>query len=107
MSRVKIGILGCGAIAQVQHLPNLLELDEAYEVPIVCDLSPDQAKYVADCFRVPRHVSHVDDLLSADIDAVLLCHTDPKAKRPSQSSTPASTSSSKSPSAPRCRRRIR
>ena len=80
MSRVRIGILGCGAIAQVQHLPNLLELDEAFEVPIVCDLSPDQAEYVANRFGIQRHVSNVDDLLSADIDAVLLCHTDPKSE---------------------------
>ena len=28
MSIVRIGVVGCGAIAQVQHLPNLLELDE-------------------------------------------------------------------------------
>ena len=78
MARVRIGVLGCGAIAQVQHLPNLLELDEKFAVPIVCDLSPDQAAYVAKRFAIPRHVSTLDDLLSADIDAVLLCHADPK-----------------------------
>tara|TARA_Y100000588_G_scaffold392078_1_gene502728 strand:+ start:6776 stop:7858 length:1083 start_codon:yes stop_codon:yes gene_type:complete len=78
MSRVKIGVLGCGAVTQVQHLPNLLELDEAYEVSVVCDLSPDQARYVAERFRIPTHVSQVEDLLASDIDAVLLCHTDPK-----------------------------
>ena len=78
MARVRIGVLGCGAIAQVQHLPNLLELDEEFVVPIVCDLSPDQAAYVAKRFAIPRHVSTLDDLLSADIDAVLLCHADPK-----------------------------
>ena len=80
MSRVKIGILGCGAIAQVQHLPNLLELDEEFEVPVLCDLSADQASYVAARFRIPKHVSRVEDLLATDIDAVLLCHTDPKSK---------------------------
>ena len=78
MARVRIGVLGCGAIAQVQHLPNLLELDEEFAVPIVCDLSPEQAAYVAKRFAIPRHVSNLDDLLSADIDAVLLCHADPK-----------------------------
>ena len=78
MARVRIGVLGCGAIAQVQHLPNLLELDEEFAVPIVCDVSPDQAAYVAKRFAIPQHVSTLDDLLSADIDAVLLCHADPK-----------------------------
>ena len=47
MSTVRIGVVGCGAIAQVQHLPNLLELDDEFEVPIVCDVSPGQAEYVA------------------------------------------------------------
>ena len=53
MARVCIGVLGCGAIAQVQHLPNLLELDEEFAVPIVCDLSPEQAAYVAKRFAIP------------------------------------------------------
>ena len=78
MPPLRIGVLGCGAIAQVQHLPCLLELDEEFEVPVVCDLSSDQAEYVAKRFRIPRFVSQLDDLLAADIDAVLLCHTDPK-----------------------------
>ena len=78
MAPVRIGVLGCGAIAQVQHLPNLLELDEEFVVPVVCDLSPEQAAYVAGRFKIPHHVSTLEDLLTTDIDAVLLCHTDPK-----------------------------
>ena len=78
MAPVRIGVLGCGAIAQVQHLPNLLELDEEFVVPVVCDLSPEQAAYVAGRFKIPHHVSTLEDLLATDIDAVLLCHTDPK-----------------------------
>ena len=31
MSRIRIGVVGCGAIAQVQHLPNLIELDEEFD----------------------------------------------------------------------------
>ena len=78
MARVRIGVVGCGAIAQVQHIPNLLDLDEEFEVSIVCDVAPDQAAYVARRFNLPRSVSDVRALLEADIDAVLLCHADPK-----------------------------
>ena len=78
MSTVRIGVVGCGAIAQVQHLPNLLELDDEFEVPIVCDVSPGQAEYVAQRFKIPKYVTDIRDMLAADIDAVLLCHTDPK-----------------------------
>jgi predicted dehydrogenase len=78
MPPVKIGVIGCGAIAQIQHLPNLATLQEDFEVTIVCDRSPALAESVAQEFRVPRHVTDYRDVLASDVDAVLLCHTDPK-----------------------------
>ncbi len=78
MSTIRIGVVGCGAIAQVQHLPNLLELHEEFEVPIVCDISDEQAEYVAGRFGIPGSTNRLEELLAADIDAVLLCHGDPK-----------------------------
>ena len=78
MSRVRIGVIGCGAIAQVQHMPNLAELHREFEVPIVCDLSPGAAKHVAQRFHIPEFVTDYTQLLETDVDAVLLCHGDPK-----------------------------
>lgn len=78
MKRIRIGVVGCGAIAQVHHLPNLTALDEQFEVAVVCDVSPRAAADAARRFHVPRHVTDWRDLLAADLDAVLLCHTDPK-----------------------------
>ncbi len=78
MTRVKIGVIGCGAIAQVQHLPFLTELAEEFEVTIVCDLSPSAARYAAELFHVPRHTTDYREVLDSDVDAVLLCQTDPK-----------------------------
>ena len=78
MKRVRIGVVGCGAIAQVHHLPNLAALDEQFEVAVVCDVSPRAAADAARRFHVPRHVTDWRDLLATDLDAVLLCHTDPK-----------------------------
>ena len=78
MSRTRLGVIGCGTIAQVQHMPALAELQEEFEVPIVCDASPSAAEYVADRFHVERHVSDFREVLDSDVDAVLLCHTDPK-----------------------------
>ena len=78
MKRVRIGVVGCGAIAQVHHLPNLTALPDQFEVAGVCDVSPSAAADAARRFRVPRHVTDYRDLLAADLDAVLLCHTDPK-----------------------------
>jgi predicted dehydrogenase len=70
--------VGCGAIAQVHHLPNLAALDEQFEVTAVCDVSRRACADAARRFHVPRHFTDWRDLLAADVDAVLLCHTDPK-----------------------------
>ena len=78
MKRVKIGVIGCGRIAQVQHLPFLTELAEEFEISIVCDVSPSLAEYVAGWFHVPRYVTDYRDVLDSDVDCVLLCHADPK-----------------------------
>ncbi len=55
MTRVRIGVVGCGAIAQVQHLPFVSELAEEFELAAVCDVSPAAARYAAELFHVPRH----------------------------------------------------
>ena len=78
MTRIRIGVIGCGAIAQVQHLPFLTELAEEFEVTIVCDLSPSAARYAAELFHVPRQTTDYREVLESDVDAVLLCQTDPK-----------------------------
>ena len=78
MKRVKIGVIGCGAIAQVHHMPNLSELQDEFEVSAVCDVSAGAASYVANRFHVARHFTDYRDLLASDVEAVLLCQTDPK-----------------------------
>ena len=76
--RIKIGIVGCGDIAQVHHVPWLTELAEEYEIVGVCDVSESAAKYLADWYKIPNYYTNHEDLLNSDVDAVLLCHTDPK-----------------------------
>ncbi len=78
MPPIRIGVVGCGAIAQVHHLPNLTDLHEQFDVTCVCDVSPGAARYVADKFDVPRWVTDYRQLLAENLDAVLLCHSDPK-----------------------------
>jgi predicted dehydrogenase len=73
MERVKIGVIGCGAIAQVHHMPNLAELHEQFEVTVVCDISAATAEYVAAKFHVPKFVTNYRELLDSDVDAVLHC----------------------------------
>ncbi len=75
MTRLKVGIIGCGAIAQIQHLPHLRELDDEFLIGGLADLSPRLLEVVGEDYRVPREKRFLDyhDLLASDIDAVIVC----------------------------------
>ena len=77
---IRIGVVGCGAIAQVHHMPNLSELQDEFEVTCVCDVSAGAAQYVANRFHVPHWTTDHRELIQSDVDAVLLCQSDPKTK---------------------------
>lgn len=78
MGIVKMGVIGCGAIAQVHHMPNLVDLPDLFEVTAVCDVSRGAADFVSRKFHVPNAFTNYHDLLNSDVDAVLLCQSDPK-----------------------------
>src|SRR5579864_3293166 len=40
MRRLGVGVVGCGLIAQVMHLPRLQELDNRFEITTLRDISP-------------------------------------------------------------------
>jgi len=75
VSRLKIGVIGCGAIAQIQHLPHLRELDDEFEIGGLADLSARLLEVVGDEFGVPRERRFLDyhDLVTSDIDGVIVC----------------------------------
>src|SRR5262245_61137454 len=76
MPRIKIGVVGCGLIAQMMHLPHLRELADFYEVVSICDVSPATLKYVADRYDIRRLYSDYRDLLKEDVDAIAVLSAD-------------------------------
>ena len=78
MSRVRVGVIGCGGIAQVQHLPHLRELEDRFEIAAVCDVSPQLVEFIGDMYGVPARFTDYRALVEHDLDGVLLCHSDPK-----------------------------
>ena len=75
MTKLKVGVLGCGAIAQVQHLPHLRELADDFEIAGLCDLSPSLLRLVGDEYRVPadRRFTDYAEMLRSDVQAVIVC----------------------------------
>ena len=72
-ARVRVGVVGCGLIAQVMHLPHMRELADLYEVAAVCDLAPGLADRVAADYGIEGRFENWQDMLSAGgLDAVLL-----------------------------------
>ena len=80
MQKVRIGVVGCGAIGQVHHLPNLKELWSLFEVVSVCDVSDQAVQHASQRFDVPQAFTDYGQFLESGLDAVVLCQTDPKTK---------------------------
>ena len=71
--RLKVGIIGGGAIAQVAHLPVLKKL-KSIEVQAICDTDLPKARALADRFGVKDALDDIEDVLRDDtLDAVVLC----------------------------------
>ncbi len=75
MARLKIGIIGCGAIAQIQHLPHLRELNDQFEIGGLADLSPKLLEVVGAEYGVPKERQFLDyhEMVRSDIDGVIVC----------------------------------
>lgn len=72
MHKVRVGIIGAGGIAQVQHIPALKQFDDA-EITAICDTERLKAGVVAQKFGVPHSYRLAEDLLSREeIDAVII-----------------------------------
>src|SRR3990172_3342097 len=46
MKKYKFGIIGCGSIAEIAHLPSIKKSQEA-ELEALCDINPDRVKETA------------------------------------------------------------
>jgi predicted dehydrogenase len=67
---LRVGLVGVGAAAQINHIPALKRL-EGVELVALADRDPEKAARVAQKFGVPRVHARLDDLLADDeIDAV-------------------------------------
>ena len=76
MQRLRVGVIGAGGIAQIEHIPNLLRLKKQFEIPGVYDPSAKARAFVASHFGLAAFES-VDQLLALPLDAVVIASPDP------------------------------
>jgi len=70
---MRVGVVGCGTIAQVMHVPYLAELP-AWDLAALADPVQSRARTLADCYNVPGLYSTVDELVAdGDVEAVVVC----------------------------------
>lgn len=69
---IRMGVIGCGEVAQIMHLPYLMELPE-FTVEAVCDLSERVVNHIGDSYGVRRRYTDYTELIAdGDVDAIVV-----------------------------------
>jgi UDP-N-acetylglucosamine 3-dehydrogenase len=72
MKTLKVGIIGCGSIAQHRHLPEYA-FNRHVELVAVCDNNGERATKIAEKYGVKAFTSYEELLKSGEVEAVSVC----------------------------------
>ena len=75
MKRLRIGVIGAGLIAQVEHIPNLVRLAERFALIGVCDPSPSARDFIKARYGVTACPT-IGELIALGLDAVVVASPD-------------------------------
>lgn len=76
---VKVGIIGCGQITQIAHIPTLGFLSDSFTISFLCDVSPASLAHSAQKIinHVPETTQNPTELCaSPDVDLVFIASSD-------------------------------
>lgn len=74
--KIKIGVIGCGGIANGKHIPSYLQLKEKAEIVALCDILEEAIKQTIEKHKFENVKTFTDyrELLKLDeIDVILVC----------------------------------
>ncbi|OIW31475.1 NAD(P)-binding protein [Coniochaeta ligniaria NRRL 30616] len=74
---LRVGIIGCGEVAQVIHIPTLNHLSHRYRITYLCDVSHQALEHCAKKIpgAAPSTTTDAEELCSSpDVDVVLICN---------------------------------
>ena len=70
---LRIGLVGVGAAAQINHIPALKRIED-FELVALCDRDAEKGARVAQKFQIPKSYGRIEELLSdEEVDVVDLC----------------------------------
>jgi predicted dehydrogenase len=73
--RIKVGIVGCGEVAQIMHWPSLYQLVDQFEVTALCDVSPLILEKLGKLWNVQTLTTNHRELVARnDVDAILVAN---------------------------------
>ncbi len=72
MTKLRVGVIGCGSIAQHRHLPEY-QMNPNVEIVAVCDINQERALEVAEKYGVLSYTNYEELLNSGEVEAVSVC----------------------------------
>ncbi len=73
MAQLKVGIIGCGEVSQINHLPSLDFLNDLFKVIAISDVSNQVLEGVGKKWNITKRFLDYHDLLNdSEVDAVLI-----------------------------------
>ncbi len=79
MTKIKVGVVGLGEVAQVIHLPILQAHSDQFEIAAICDISQELLSALGERYNVPaehRYTDYDDLAEQRDLDAVFVLNSD-------------------------------
>ncbi|RBW70891.1 Gfo/Idh/MocA family protein [Bacillus taeanensis] len=72
MSKLRLGIIGVGGIAQDRHIPAFLQLKDNVTIAALSDVNLERAKEAAAKFDIPHVFENYEEMFN-EVDAVCIC----------------------------------
>ena len=72
MAKLKVGVIGCGSIAQHRHIPEYLWNNQV-ELVALCDINEERATEIAEKYQVQAFTDYKELLKMEELDAVSVC----------------------------------
>jgi predicted dehydrogenase len=79
MTKIKLGLVGLGEVAQIIHLPILQASEDKFEIAAICDISQELLSAMGERYHVPvehRYLDAQELAKQGDLDAIFVLNSD-------------------------------